>query len=234
MSKEVSKGLHRLANGRNDWNTLDPDEMNILQKIAKYTKGVVTAANAVTIMGTVAVMNGLFDYINGNKAEGLAKVAGGRLADLGDGYIADRTGTKGRVGRDLDAGVDFVQLGFALPMLVESGTLPWVPAVAVAVPKFVDAGATISAKLRRKEINTTFEGKRSISMIWTGIGALMLNQVAEKHLPGFTDTALDVIGWGGIVVGAVYHIPATAEYASIGFGSAISSKSVEPTANIQQ
>lgn len=234
MSEDIPESLHRLKNNQNDWDGLEPDEMNIWQKIAKKTRGIITAANAVTIASTVVVMNGLADYVNGNKVEGVVKVAAGRLGDVADGLIADKSGTKGRVGRALDPGVDFVQLCIGLPMLVQADVLPIVPALAIAVPKVIDAAATVSATVRHKEMNPTIEGKRSITAIWTGIGALMLKGTIDKHAPGFVDTALDVVGWGGTIGGAVYHIPASVEYVSIGFGTKESQGFVEQQANIQQ
>lgn len=234
MFEKLPKSLHRLENNQNDWDGLRPEEMNTWQRIAKKTRGLLTAANTITLMSTVVVMNGLFDYVNGRKAEGIAKVAAGRFGDIADGYVADRTSTKGRVGRALDPSVDFIQLGFALPMLVDTGALPIVPAVLVAAPKVVDAAATVSATLRRKEINPTKEGKWSITAIWTGIGAFILNHAIEKHAPGFVDTTLETIGWVGTGGGAAYHLPATMEYVGIGFGSTQPHRYEEQTANIQQ
>ncbi len=219
MTKRISRSLHRLKENKNDWDDLIPEQMSRSQKIAKKTRGLVTAANSITIFGTVLVMNGLLDFANGRKAEGTVKVVGGRVLDLVDGKVADYTGTKGKFGRGLDGGVDFVQLATALPLLVISDVLPIAAATAIAVPKIVDGAATISATIRKKEINPTDEGKKSIFAIWGGIGAFMLHSTIGKHAPDFVDTALQVTGWGGTVGGAIAHIPATIEYTNIGFGS---------------
>lgn len=218
MSEEVGKSLHRLKDNKNDWDDLLPEQLNRWQKIAKKTKGLVTAANGITLFGTVAVINGITDFSSGRKAEGTAKIIGGRLCDIADGYVADTTGTKGKVGRVLDPTVDFIQMGVALPMLEQAGAIPLAAAIAVGVPKVADAVGTVAGTLRKREMNPTKEGKYSITAIWTGIGAFVLKSAMDKHIPGYIDTALEVVGWTGTVGGSIAHLPATFEYNKIGFG----------------
>mgnify|MGYP001214635321 CR=1 FL=1 len=220
MEKSIPKSLHRLRDGgKNDWDGLADNELNKFQKLAKKSKGILTAANAVTIASTVVVLNGLSDYINGQKMQGIFKIFTGRLGDVGDGIIAEATGTKGRFGRSLDPSMDFVQLGVALPMLVQGDVMPLIPAVAIATPKAIDATATMTSVVRGHEMNPTSEGKRSIAMIWAGIGAFMVKHALNKHAPGMADVALEAVGWAGTLGGAVYHLPATKEYVQIALGS---------------
>src|SRR3990167_413262 len=114
MSEKVPKNLHRLENNQNDWDRLKPEEMNFWQRVAKKTRGIITAANGITLLSTVLVMNGISDFVNGRKAEGITKVAAGRIGDLVDGAVADKTGTKGKVGRGLDPTVDYLPCPWCL------------------------------------------------------------------------------------------------------------------------
>lgn len=218
MTENVSESLHRLQEGRNDWDDIPTAELNFWQKVAKKTVGIVTIGNAITVSGTVLVVNGLYNFVSGNKALGVAEVVAGRGLDVVDGVSADITKTKGKIGRDLDAGVDGVQLLAALPILENVGAIPTTVALAVAISKIVDAAGTFAAKARHREINPTKEGKLGAGALWAGIGAFMLHATLDKHLPGMADNTLEAIGWTGTIGGTVYKIPATIEYVSIGFG----------------
>ncbi len=218
MSEEVSKSMHRLKNNQNDWDNLSSTEMNVWQKIAKKTRGWATVANGVTLFGSVAVVNGLYNFVSGRKLEGIAEVAIGRGSDVADGAIADYQGTKGKVGRALDPTMDVIQIGFALPLLVSGDVMPLIPALAMAAPKAVDVAATVTGTARGVEMNVTNEGKKSVFAMWAGIGAFMLKYTVDKHVPGIVDTGLEIAGWTGTVGGSIYHLPATKEYVQVGFG----------------
>ena len=219
LEKQADKSLHRLKNGNhNDWDNVETKDLTFLQKIAKKTKGVITIGNAITLSGTVMVLNGLYNFVNGNKALGVAEVVAGRGLDVADGIAADMSKTKGRTGRDLDAGVDGVQLLVALPVLDHVGVLPTVVAATVVTSKLIDAAGTFAAKARKREINPTKEGKLGTGALWAGIGSFMLHAILDKHIPEVADNILETMGWAGTIGGTVYKVPATIEYASIGFG----------------
>ena len=218
MIERTDENLHRLKNNQNDWDNVPDVDLTLLQRIAKRTKGIVTAANAITIAGTIAVMGGLVDYMNGDKVSGVIKVGLGRSADVLDGYVANATNTKGRFGRDLDPTVDTLQLGFGLVALTGADVLPLLPAIAIAAPKIVGVVGSIAARLRHRELNPISEGKLGTASLWAGIGAFMLKGALDHHLPGAVDTGLEVIGWSGSLIGAGMSIPASREYVDVGFG----------------
>lgn len=101
MSQGKEEKLHRLQSNHNDWDNIKDEDLSRLQRIAKKSHGVITAANAITIAGTVAVINGLSDFADGRKVEGTAKVLVGRLGDIADGAVADKTKTKVDLGEIL-------------------------------------------------------------------------------------------------------------------------------------
>lgn len=211
--------LHRLQNNKNDWDGVPVADLSMLQRIAKRSHGVLTLANAITITSTVAVINGLVDFANGQRASGVLKVMAGRAGDLADGAIADTTSTKGRIGRDLDPTVDAIQLAVALPVLEHTGYLPLIPAVLMGSSKVIDTLGAVAARARSRELNPTHEGKIGAFAFWTGIGSFMLRGALDHRIPGFADTALETIGWAGTVGGTAYHVPANIEYLRGGFGA---------------
>ena len=218
MPSRKQNKMHRVApDGKADWERIDPAKWNNWQKVAAKTKGIVTIGDTITLAGTALVINGLYDLQNGNKAAGAAKIILGRLSDVGDGIAADKTGTKSPFGGALDVTADMFQLAFALPLLEQSGIMPWPLAVAVATPKIGNAVSTVVAKLRHKRIEATGEGKFGTGLTWGGIGTLAVHAVIGKHMPGVADTLLQYTGYGVTVAGIATGIPATADYAHVAF-----------------
>lgn len=218
MARRSEEKLHRLQNNKNDWDNISPDKLNRWQRVAKASRGILTIGNTITIASTALVINGLADFANGQKMSGLLKVMGGRAGDLADGAAADATGTKGRIGRDLDPSVDAIQLLAAAPVLEHAGYLPLAPAVAMIGSKGLDIAGSLAARSRGRELNPAEEGKLGAFALWGGIGCFMLKGALDRHLPGAVDTALEIAGWTGTVGGTIYKLPATAEYLRGGFG----------------
>ncbi len=217
MIQRSDDSMHRLKDNGNDWDNIPDTDLTRLQRVAKWSKGVVTAANMITIAGSVSVINGIMDFVNGNKIEGTAKVLVGRAADVIDGAVADKTHTKGRVGRDLDPTADTVQLAAAL-YLMEGRVIPLAATLAIATPKAVGVVGSLAARARNVELNPTAEGKLGAAALWLGVGSFMLKGALEKHAPGFVDAGLETLGWGASLAGAGLSVPAASEYASAGFG----------------
>ncbi len=212
------ENLHHLTEGKNDWDDLSDHELNFWQKVAKKTRGIITAGNAVTIAGTILVMNGFADIASGNKGVGLAKVVSGRTFDIADGEVADMTKTKGNAGRVLDPSVDFVQLMVGLPVLVNSDMLPVTAAAVVAVPKVATAVSSTVGFLRGQNTQVPEEAKLGTFGLWAGIAAFGIRAVFDKQMPGALDNTLEIIGWAGTVGGTAYQLPATKQYLEAGFG----------------
>lgn len=218
MSRRSPEKLHRIAENKNDWDGVPDAELNPWQWVAKKTKGILTIGNTITLNGAILFTNGLFDILNGNKLEGSLKLVGGRGCDLADGIAADKTGTKGKIGRDFDPTVDGAELLVGAPVLVYTDMLPTIPAVVMIGSKLIDTVAAAAAKSKGREMNPTEEGKMGAFAIWGGMGSFMVKAVLDHHLPGYVDTILDVAGVAGTVGGTLYKTPATIEYCQVGFG----------------
>jgi len=218
MLRRSEEKMHKIVDGKNDWDLVPNDKLSVLQRLAKRTKGIVTVGNTITVFGFGLAVNGLVDFMNGQRALGTAKVIGGRVCDILDGKAAHKTKTKGSLGRDLDAGLDGAFLLGAVAALEVTGVLPIIPAVAVAGPKVADSFGAFAAKFRGRDINATGESKIGAFGINFGIGSLMLASTVEKHVPGFAEYALQTIGYVGALGGSMLKLSGTKEFLQIGFG----------------
>jgi phosphatidylglycerophosphate synthase len=215
--------MHGITQDKADWEGIPDNQLNRWQRIAKRTRGLVTMANGLTILGTVTVLNGLADFANGHYASGIVKVGVGRLADLGDGALAHKQGVKGPVGKRLDAGMDMVQLGAALPILYVTDTLPAAPLVAVAAPKIIGTAGSLAAEYRGHEVNVTSDGKLGTTAIWVSVGSFMVARaIGASHET--VSTLFKVAGYAGALTGAGLASRAAIEYARAGFGPEIPHK----------
>jgi phosphatidylglycerophosphate synthase len=115
--------LHR-ASG-NDWDDIAPEERNIWQRTASSTNGLVSPSNVITIVGGVLVTAGLV-LLARHEIVWLAVtlIMIGRAADLADGLVADKTGTKSTVGEAMDATVDKLELVAAVVVIWLASLIP--------------------------------------------------------------------------------------------------------------
>jgi phosphatidylglycerophosphate synthase len=120
----TNKELHRLEDNHNDWDSVPVTKLSYWQRLAKKTNGFLTPGNAITLIGTVLVIDGLVDFAAGNRIIGTIKVVTGRVSDILDGIVAARTRTKGRIGRDLDPTADIMQLIIGVALLGHAKILP--------------------------------------------------------------------------------------------------------------
>lgn len=209
--------MHQIEGNQNDWDGVANDELSVLQKIAKKTKGIATVGNTITLSGFILISNGLADFANGQKGIGTTKVIAGKLCDVADGKMADVTGTKGKVGEAFDVTADGVELLAGLAVLQHVNVIPTAAAAAVALPKIADATGSLAAKWRGHEIHPTDESKIGATLIVGGLGTLMLKSMVDKHAPGLVDAGLETIGWTAIAGGTINKLPATKYFLETGF-----------------
>jgi phosphatidylglycerophosphate synthase len=218
MIRRNPNKMHSIAQDKADWDGIPDDKLNKWQRIAKRTRGWGTAANGLTLFGTVVVMNGLADFANGHYTSGIIKVGAGRLADLGDGALADKQGVKGPIGKRLDATMDMAQLAVALPVLYTTDTLPIVPLAVIAIPKIVGTAGSLAAEKRGREVNVTSDGKFGTAAIWAGVGSFMVATAIGINQETVS-SVFETIGYAGTIGGSLLSTRATIAYARAGFGS---------------
>lgn len=156
-------------------------ERNVWQKIAAKTRGVVTPGNAVSLTGAVLVGAGLRDIAKNNKTRGTILLGLGRLLDLGDGTVAELTGTKSSIGEGMDAVIDKAEIAIGLPILVANDMLPLDRAMTIGVQNLSSAFLTGVAKVRGAEIHPSRSGKDWTMGCWMTVGSHCVEGAAQEE-----------------------------------------------------
>lgn len=165
--------LHRTS-ARADWENIPASKHTLFQKIAAVTGGYVTPANFITIVGFGVVIYGLATILDGQYWLGLVLLALGRLLDVADGIVADKTGTKSPLGEILDAAADKLETLFTIAVLILIDiTNLWV-IVALIIPQAIIPMLIFYKKQRGVGIHPTRAGKVSMALTWAGIVGLLL------------------------------------------------------------
>ena len=170
--------LHR-ASKIPDWEKIPTSERNIFQKVAAKTKGYVTPGNSVSVAGLLLTHSGLIDINCGNSIRGITKVGVGRVMDIADGFVADKTGTKSSIGEKFDATIDKILMADALWLLHKKEMVPATAAVFIGAQNLVNTVATGIATLRRNEIHSSREGKITTAMQWVAIGGYCIDAMVS-------------------------------------------------------
>jgi phosphatidylglycerophosphate synthase len=158
-----------------DWEKLAPAQRNVWQRTAAKTKGYAAPANVVSVVGLLLVLEGLSVLASGNFWRGIVLLAFGRVADVLDGYVADKTGTKSPLGEALDAGFDKIAALAALFLFMKNGLLPAVPGALIALQMLSNVALTLFAWSRQRKLHPNLSGKLAATMAWS---ALLLYPVA--------------------------------------------------------
>lgn len=98
-------------------------ELTSLQKVAEATHGIITPANAITVLGIGLTALGCREFVAGNESLAVGIIAVGAACDALDGQVARRTRTANyQTGRYLDIGADGVKAAMLGGALYASGT----------------------------------------------------------------------------------------------------------------
>jgi phosphatidylglycerophosphate synthase len=208
--------LHRVDK-KPDWELVEPEQHTVIQRIAANTNGYVTPGNGITLAGGALVAAGLTDIYNGNTYRGIALATAGRFADLFDGMVAHKTGTKSAKGEALDAGMDKLAAVGALGILAVKDLVPMQAIGLFGAQNIVNAVATAVAKKRGAEIHASRAGKLNTVYQWVSLGLFTLSKTTETNFHSvsrvaeFAGYATEVLALGyGAVASAGYVKDATA------------------------
>lgn len=171
--------LHR-AGAEGQWVGIPAENQNPYQKVAAATNGVVTPGNAVSLAGAGLVATGLRNVARGETAKGVVQIGAGRIADLADGLVAEKTGTKGPVGEAMDVGIDKTEAFVVAPVLAKSGVLPKPAAGLILGQNLAIMGFSGVAKRRGREIHPSADGKKAMFGQWFGTGMYGFAAVAKR------------------------------------------------------
>jgi phosphatidylglycerophosphate synthase len=209
-----------------DWEGINPENMNMFQKLADKTDGLLTPGNAITAIGLGLTLNGVYDICNGNTKKGVIKLAAGRVCDFLDGKVADWTGTKSPAGETIDATADKIAVFGALYMLGRSEILPKRLIGSVLLQNSANAALSIFAKKSGREIHPSAEGKITSALQWGAIIAQTVSHVSgvnedEASNPDNEDRLSDIsgiIGLGLEAAATIFGAEATYGYVKDLFG----------------
>ncbi|MDB5186368.1 MAG: hypothetical protein JWL85_891 [Candidatus Saccharibacteria bacterium] len=177
----MTMNLHR-ASKKPDWEKLKARNRNYWQRLAARTNGIVTPGNVISALGFVLVLVGLVDIFNDQIFRGVALIVIGRILDVVDGILADKTGTKSPLGEAVDASIDKIEIAAAIPVLVvKSVLMPW-QAVLIALQHIGNAIFTGIAKLRKAEIHPSTSGKHFTAAQWVAIAFYGLAEVLPQGI----------------------------------------------------
>ncbi len=172
-------GLHRALEP--DWQSVPLPQRNFLQRLAAQTRGIVTIGNAITLAGFLLVIAGFIGILQSHIVVGVLLIAIGRIADLADGYLADRTGTKSPIGEAFDAGIDKLELAIAIPVLLASPYANRLFIVFLLLHLVINVTLFFIANRRHTRIHPTRAGKLSTAMAWVAAGLFVLSKADMVH-----------------------------------------------------
>lgn len=170
--------LHRV-NARPDWSTIAERRRNEWQRLAAMTRGVVTPPNVLTIVGLLIVLYGLFEISRQHFWLGFVALLVGRLCDVADGWVAERTHTKSPLGEILDATADKIGTFATVIVLYGVAVLPLWAVVALALPHAMIGAIATVAFWRNKRLHPSRLGKISMMIAWLAVGGFVLLHAAH-------------------------------------------------------
>jgi phosphatidylglycerophosphate synthase len=202
----IDMNLHRTEK-KPQWESTPEAERNVWQRIAQATKGMVTPANAISLLGLGLTASGLQDFKRGARQQAVAKIILGRACDIADGYVADKTKTKSPIGEAVDATVDKISMAHGLYVLRETDTLPVFTTASFFTQNVINTAATAVAKKRGVELHPSAEGKITTLMQWAAIGGYIISAVrSQSEGPSAIEGVSNLLSAGATVLGSVVNI----------------------------
>ena len=156
--------------------------LTMLQKVADVTNGVMTAGNMVTFLGFLVVLAGLQQILLHHYLAGAAALVIGRIADIADGWLADKTHTKSPLGELLDASTDKIVTLLTIVVLYVSHTAAWWVLAVLVLPHLIILAVTYRTVRRGGRLHPSHAGKLSMAFAWISLTGLVLIK-AWNHPP---------------------------------------------------
>lgn len=161
--------------------TTNPKDYNIAQKIAVKTKGIITPGNAVTLIGFLIVLYGLFLLIKQEILLGAVALAIGRMFDILDGVIADATKTKNDIGEFFDATVDKISTLLTIGVIFATQANLWLALALLILPHVFISLIVVYKRSKNKKLHPTRIGKISMALAWVTILGLVVAPLMAAH-----------------------------------------------------
>lgn len=174
-----------------DWTHVNPGQRNGWQKLASQTHGILTPGNAISCLGLGLVFAGLAAIVMHLYLSGVILLTVGRLADILDGILAQRTGTKSPLGEAVDAGFDKIGALASLIVLAVEGLLPWPVAVVIGLQSIANILLALYARSKKSVIHPSRIGKLSAVGIWAVILLFALCKPLQDYSVSFANGLKD-------------------------------------------
>ncbi len=210
-------GLHRTGK-QADWQKVRREEQTAWQRLAERTHGIITPGNIISLTGLLGVFYGAGLLLYEHYTAGLIAITAGRLADVFDGLIAEKTGTKSPLGEVVDATMDKLAILVLIPIVIIEHLLPFTVFGIIVLQNVVNVMIAAIAKARRLELRPTIEGKIATAAAWATVVSFSALTAARKapHL-----IVLQDIFWFAaylsIILFLVYGLRASRNYARLVF-----------------
>lgn len=186
------KNLNQTPNNSNEDPALIPmpqldaaagRQLTKLQQTAERTNGVVTPANAITLLGLGLEAAGCYQFAQGNHALGLGIMAVGACCDALDGFVARQTRTANyQVGRYLDIGADGAKAIMLAGTLYSSGVYSGQELAMNYGPKVVGWAANgISRFIVKNNPKTSQIGRVAEVARWVAPGLAVASSMLVDH-----------------------------------------------------
>lgn len=195
--------LHRAI--RSDWSDIPPQERSMWQRWASGSRGIITPANIISILGAILVVIGLFFLSSGQLIDGIWAIFIGRVADILDGMVADYTKTKSPLGEAIDASVDKVVIVLALFVLVDKNLLPILIGLTMGIHALYNAGVSVVARRFKISLHPSRAGKLSAVFEWGTVVFYLLGDILtqRQHSPAIGHD-VGLVSFGLFVILAVW------------------------------
>ncbi len=141
--------LHQTT-GKPDWADMPKANYNYWQRIAAYSSGIITPGNIITLVGIALVAVGLSEVYRHQYAVGIVALIVGRLADLLDGLVAEKTRTKSPLGEILDASIDKISTVLTVVILYALNVAAGWQLLALLLPHIIIMLIVVSRRVRHK------------------------------------------------------------------------------------
>ncbi|CAN5639626.1 hypothetical protein BH23PAT2_BH23PAT2_03560 [soil metagenome] len=153
-----------------DWLFIQPPKRNTWQRIAYTSRGVITPGNVLSVNGLLLVVYGAFLVSDGRTLIGLLAIVVGRILDLADGYVANKTGTKSRLGEAVDSVADKFASAIVFVLFAIVGIMALWQIVLLFLLQLSNAVASLLAKRQGIALHTSKTGKYATLLQWITIG----------------------------------------------------------------
>lgn len=173
--------MHRIQEGKADWDLIPQAEWNQWQHRAAETHGLDTPGNRETLKGLLLSLGGLACIAEDKPIAGTVLIGAGRVCDLRDGKKAAQTGTKSPLGEAFDVLTDNALLAASVPVLTAKEIISKEEAAALGgtlAMKFIGTGVT---RVKGQREHASRLGKYGQLLQWVGIGTRLLERIGQEY-----------------------------------------------------